>query len=115
MGLSEAAQMKAQEQRVSANDDGSQAADGSCYLVSNQPENAVRFNLERKINSENKKGIKNQSCINVGHKGAPEPHKVCTMPTWLETWESEDAYAALALIGAAVSLAVAYNCYRQLG
>nr|GEY71790.1 sucrase/ferredoxin-like family protein [Tanacetum cinerariifolium] len=43
------------------------------------------------------------------------PHKVCTARTWLETWESEDVYAALALIGAAVSVAVAYNCYRQLG
>ncbi|KAM0029437.1 putative thioredoxin-like ferredoxin, Thioredoxin-like superfamily [Helianthus debilis subsp. tardiflorus] len=134
MGLSEEDQMKAQEQRVIANgddnmersiEDESQAADGSCCQanggsaccrVSNPPENAVNFNLESKINGEKKKGIKNQISINIGNKGAPTtPHKVVTMPTWLETWEREDVYAALALIGAAVSVAVAYNCYRQLG
>ncbi|KAI7758326.1 hypothetical protein M8C21_013687 [Ambrosia artemisiifolia] len=133
MGLSEEDQMKAQEQRVIANgddniessiEDGSQAADGgccqanggsSCCRVSNPPENAVSFNLETKINGEKKKGIKNPISINIGNKGASTPHKACTMPTWLETWEREDVYAALALIGAAVSVAVAYNCYRQLG
>ncbi|KAK9077615.1 hypothetical protein SSX86_005955 [Deinandra increscens subsp. villosa] len=132
MGLSEEDQMKAQEQWVIANgdgnmersiEDGSQATDGgccqasggsSCCRVSNPPESAVNFNLETK-NGEKKKGIKNQISINIGNKGAATPHKVCTMPTWLETWEREDAYAALALIGAAVSVAVAYNCYRQLG
>ncbi|KAI3703774.1 hypothetical protein L1987_73969 [Smallanthus sonchifolius] len=134
MGLSEDDQMKAQEQRVIANgdgnmersiEDGSTAAggggccqandDSACCQASNPPENAVNFNLEIKTNGEKKKGIKNQISTNLGNKGAPAPHKVCTMPTWLETWESEDAYAALALIGAAVSVAVAYNCYRQLG
>lgn len=127
MGLSEDDQKKAQEQRVIANgdgnmersiEDGSQTTDSSCCQEnggsaccrgSNLPEN------EAKINGEKKKGIKNQISINIGNKGAPTPHKVCTMPTWIETWEREDAYAALALIGAAVSVAVAYNCYRQLG
>ncbi|XP_076913009.1 altered inheritance of mitochondria protein 32-like [Bidens hawaiensis] len=126
MGLSEEDQMKAQEQRLIANgdentersmEDGSQAADGgsACCRVSNPSENAGNFNLETKANGERKKGVKNQISINMGNKDAPTPHKVCTMPTWLETWEKEDVYAALALIGAAVSVAVAYNCYRQLG
>lgn len=143
MGLSEEDQMKAQEQRVIANgggnmertlkdaathtdeskvDDGGccQANGGSsCCRSSNSPENVVDFNLEKR------KGSKNQISINIGNKGGPNgssssnstttPHKVYTMPTWMETWESEDLYAALALIGAAVSVAVAYNCYRQLG
>ncbi|KAK9074255.1 hypothetical protein SSX86_006852 [Deinandra increscens subsp. villosa] len=111
--------MKVQEPRVIANgddnmesitEDGSQAADNgsTCCRDLNPSENAVSFNLEPKINGQKKKGIKNQICINIGNKGVH-------MPTWLETWESEDAYAALALIGAAVSVAVAYNCYRQLG
>ncbi|KAL8195606.1 hypothetical protein R6Q57_026009 [Mikania cordata] len=134
MGLSEEDQMIAQERRVKPIGDGNlersiedvsqvaaggggcQANGGSpCCQVSNPPENAVNFNLETKINGEKKKSAKNQISINIGNKGAPTPHKVCTMPTWLETWEREDVYAALALIGAAVSVAVAYNCYRQLG
>lgn len=40
--------------------------------------------------------------------------KVCSMPTWLESWEREDTYAALAVVFAAVSVAVAYSCYKQL-
>lgn len=42
------------------------------------------------------------------------PRKVCSMPTWYESWEREDTYAALAVIGAAVSVAFAYRCYKQL-
>ncbi|KAL3734587.1 hypothetical protein ACJRO7_023871 [Eucalyptus globulus] len=40
--------------------------------------------------------------------------KVCSMPTWLESWEREDTYAALAVVFAAVSVGVAYSCYKQL-
>ncbi|XP_071730276.1 altered inheritance of mitochondria protein 32 [Rutidosis leptorrhynchoides] len=143
MGLSEEDQMKAQEQRVLENGGGSMErniqdttvavhADGSkvapgggccqgngssaCCGNSDPSENAVDFNLGSMLSGEKRNGSKNhQISINVGNKGGSTPHKVCTMPTWLETWESEDVYAALALIGAAVSVAVAYNCYRQLG
>nr|XP_043627848.1 uncharacterized protein LOC122599408 [Erigeron canadensis] len=141
MGLSEEDQLKAQEQRVIENggnnmergiqeaavavhSDRSKVEGGGCCQAngssaccgsSNPPENAVNFNLDTKLMAEKRKGSKNQISINIGNKVAPTPHKVCTMPTWLETWESEDVYAALALIGAAVSVAVAYNCYRQLG
>ncbi|XP_022848360.1 uncharacterized protein LOC111370739 [Olea europaea var. sylvestris] len=41
--------------------------------------------------------------------------KVCSMPTWYECWERDDTYAALAVIGAAMSVAFAYNCYKRLG
>lgn len=40
--------------------------------------------------------------------------RVCSLPTWLESWEREDTYAALAVACAAVSVAVAYSCYKQL-
>ncbi|KAG6592105.1 hypothetical protein SDJN03_14451, partial [Cucurbita argyrosperma subsp. sororia] len=40
--------------------------------------------------------------------------KVCAMPTWLESWEREDTYAVAAVICAAVSVAIAYRCYKHL-
>ncbi|CAN8230403.1 unnamed protein product [Cochlearia groenlandica] len=40
--------------------------------------------------------------------------KVCEIPTWLESWEREDTYAALAVVCAAASVVVAYTCYKQL-
>ncbi|CAA7409629.1 unnamed protein product [Spirodela intermedia] len=40
--------------------------------------------------------------------------KLCAMPTWFERWEREDTYAALAVAAAAVSVVVAYSCYRQM-
>lgn len=40
--------------------------------------------------------------------------KACAMPTWFESWEREDTYAALAVVWAVASVAVAYTCYRQL-
>ncbi|KAF3527861.1 hypothetical protein DY000_02038477 [Brassica cretica] len=40
--------------------------------------------------------------------------KVCAIPTWLESWEREDTYAALAVVCAAASVVVAYTCYKQL-
>ncbi|OVA07238.1 Sucraseferredoxin-like [Macleaya cordata] len=40
--------------------------------------------------------------------------KVCAMPTWFESWEREDTYAALAVVGAIVSVAIAYSSYKQL-
>lgn len=40
--------------------------------------------------------------------------RVCAMPTWFERWEREDTYAALAVAAAAVSVVVAYSCYKQM-
>ncbi|KAI3675764.1 hypothetical protein L1987_85357 [Smallanthus sonchifolius] len=68
---------------------------GCCHNPPADPEDSTNFNCDIKL--------------------APATHKVYNMPTWLETWEREDVYATLALIGAALSVAVAYNCYRQLG
>ncbi|CAO2835677.1 unnamed protein product [Amaranthus hypochondriacus] len=40
--------------------------------------------------------------------------KVCAMPSWFENWEREDTYAALAVVCAALSVGIAYTCYKQL-
>ncbi|XP_071699009.1 uncharacterized protein [Rutidosis leptorrhynchoides] len=71
------------------------------------PEVAINYNLKKQI-------INNQISFKLGNKTTSTSGKA-TIPTWLESLENEDIYAALALIGAAVSVAVAYNCYRQLG
>ncbi|BFG33560.1 hypothetical protein CerSpe_198340 [Prunus speciosa] len=52
------------------------------------------------------------SRINNG-KGA-SMRKVCAMPTWFQSWEREDTYAAFAVVCAAVSVGIAYSCYKQL-
>lgn len=48
-----------------------------------------------------------------GSKG-PHNRRICSMPTWSESWEREDTYAALAVICAVASVAIAYSCYRKL-
>ncbi|KAK4804960.1 hypothetical protein SAY86_004777 [Trapa natans] len=65
------------------------------------------------INRETKKGEKSVPLLRSG-KGA-HTRKVCRMPTWYESWEQDDTYAALAVLCAAVSVAVAYRCYKQMG
>ncbi|KAL8469671.1 hypothetical protein ACS0TY_032502 [Phlomoides rotata] len=70
------------------------------------PEVAATFTSEKK--SFKKQFSRNNSGKAIG------PRKVCSMPTWYESWEREDTYAALAVIGAAISVAFTYKCYRQL-
>ena len=66
-----------------------------------------------KLTPEKKKGNKKPiSKITNGKVAAV--HKVCAKPTWFESWEREDTYAALAVVCAAASIAVAYSCYKQL-
>ncbi|XP_073010581.1 uncharacterized protein [Typha latifolia] len=48
------------------------------------------------------------------NKKGSSTRKICPMPTWYETWEREDTYAALAVVAAAASVFVAYSCYKQL-
>ena len=62
--------------------------------------------------SDKKSSKKLNSRINSGKVGSA--HKVCAMPTWFESWEREDMYAALAVVCAAASVAIAYSCYKQL-
>lgn len=89
-------------------------------------------------------GVGNTTCCQVMPKANPENHiaqvqeardiqqkssgkdstagsskEACTgklhaMSTWFKSWEREDTYAALAVVSAIASVAVAYSCYRQL-
>ncbi|KAH6778598.1 Sucrase/ferredoxin-like family protein [Perilla frutescens var. hirtella] len=71
------------------------------------PQVAANFATEMKKSSK-KPVSRNNSGKGIG------PRKVCSMPTWYESWEREDTYAALAVIMATVSVAFTYKCYRQL-
>ncbi|KAJ9182507.1 hypothetical protein P3X46_006494 [Hevea brasiliensis] len=62
----------------------------------------------------NEKGLKGSLEKKKSSRKGLSTRKVAAMPTWFESWEREDTYAALAVACAAVSVAVAYNCYKQL-
>ncbi|AET00804.1 putative thioredoxin-like ferredoxin [Medicago truncatula] len=67
---------------------------------------------EAKLSADNNKSSKAAvSRINSG-KGASCRSR--SMTSWLDGWEQEDTYAALAVVCAAVSVTIAYNCYKQL-
>ncbi|XP_045833222.1 uncharacterized protein LOC123924390 [Trifolium pratense] len=66
---------------------------------------------EAKLSADNKSSKPVISRTNSG-KGASR--KFHSMTTWLDGWEQEDTYAALAVACAAVSVTIAYNCYKQL-
>jgi len=65
---------------------------------------------EAKLSADNNNNESVFSRINSG-KGASR--KFPSVTTWLDGWEQEDTYAALAVACAAVSVAIAYNCYKQ--
>lgn len=65
------------------------------------------------VEKKKESGRKLLSRINSSSKGS-STRRVCSMPTWLDSWEREDTYAALAVACAALSVAVAYSCYKQL-
>ncbi|KAG1326707.1 putative Sucraseferredoxin-like [Cocos nucifera] len=82
-------------------------------------------NMPRKEKPENDE-IGKQRTRDIGQKKSNEEpkassskaasctRKICPMPTWFESWEREDTYAALAVVAAIASVAVAYSCYRQM-
>ncbi|GFZ07360.1 sucrase/ferredoxin-like family protein [Actinidia rufa] len=87
----------------------------SCCQNPSEPENTDNHDLnerEAKLTAE-KKSSKRQISLHNSGKGA-STRRVCSMPTWFENWEREDTYAALAVVGAALSVAFAYRCYKQL-
>ncbi|KAL9259067.1 Altered inheritance of mitochondria protein 32-like protein [Drosera capensis] len=71
----------------------------------------ARSRMEAMPTTETKS--RKQLSRNNSYKG-PGAQKVCGMPTWLECWEREDTYAALAVVCAAVSVGVAFSFYKQL-
>ncbi|XP_077237630.1 sucrase/ferredoxin-like family protein [Tasmannia lanceolata] len=141
MGLSEEAQKKTQELRLQQNgetgvektvkesyqpvdkivaENGIQTdAVGCCHGSGNSyccqnplPEEKIEKN--HILNGEGKiTGKKSKDESMISSKGVTT-RKSCTMPTWLESWEREDTYAALAVVAAGMSVAIAYRCYMQL-
>ncbi|XP_038897896.1 uncharacterized protein LOC120085783 [Benincasa hispida] len=69
--------------------------------TNNSPPNVVTAKSNRKLTSRS-------------NSNKSSSRKVCAMPTCLESWEREDTYAVAAVICAAVSVAFAYRCYKQL-
>ncbi|XP_058112718.1 uncharacterized protein LOC131255846 isoform X2 [Magnolia sinica] len=67
-----------------------------------------------KSNQVNGEGVKSNKVRASNSGKGPYTRKACAMPTWFESWEREDTYAAIAVAGAVVSVAIAYSCYRQL-
>ncbi|XP_042492049.1 uncharacterized protein LOC122071726 [Macadamia integrifolia] len=141
MGLSEEEQKKAQERRLQLNGEtnteksekdpiqanGSDLAgngthsevlgccqdnkNSSCCKNTTVPLKSKKVESEAKVAVEGKSSSKPSS--RISNKGACT-RKACVMPTWFESLEREDIHAALAVVGAAVSVAIAYKCYKQL-
>ncbi|MCI70127.1 sucrase-like protein, partial [Trifolium medium] len=61
---------------------------------------------EAKLSADNKT---NKPVISRTNSGKGASRKFHSMATWLDGWEQEDTYAALAVACAAVSVTIAYN------
>lgn len=66
---------------------------------------------EAKHSADNKRS---EAVISRTNSGKGASRKFHSMTTWLDSWEHEDTYAALAVVCAAVSVTIAYNCFKQL-
>uniref|UniRef100_A0A5K1A2T4 Uncharacterized protein n=3 Tax=Nymphaea colorata TaxID=210225 RepID=A0A5K1A2T4_9MAGN len=63
--------------------------------------------IKKKSGGEDASPARNK-CASAKSKGWS-----CSLPSWFETWEKEDTFAALAIIGAVASVVVAYSFYRR--
>ncbi|XP_074584977.1 uncharacterized protein LOC141840807 [Curcuma longa] len=54
----------------------------------------------------------NKLCDASNNQG-PRARKLFKLPTWFESWERGDAYAAVAVVAAIASVTVAYGYYKQ--
>lgn len=134
MGLSEEEQQKAQQLRMQLNGkteenvaersvqetdsiaNGSASAASGCCQGRGNVSCCQNGAVEDKIENNH---VQQQETENVVTKKSSKEskgkaRKICGMPTWFESWEREDTYAALAVVAAVASVVVAYSCYRQL-
>lgn len=118
IGLSEDEQKKKQEQRLQLNGArnfkesagaGRCQTDGESCCQDNEDSSCCQNNV-----SADNKSRKNGNVISRINKGKGPLRKFSSMPTWLDGWEQEDTYAVLAVVCAAVSVGIAYSCYKQL-
>ncbi|MCL7033382.1 hypothetical protein MKW94_014790 [Papaver nudicaule] len=88
----------------------------SCCQVPERIElNNHVVNEEVKMSKEKKKKKSvDKKLLRTNSVKGTSTRKVCAMPTWFESWEREDTYAALAVVGAFVSVAIAYSSYKKL-
>ncbi|XP_058742827.1 uncharacterized protein LOC131615695 [Vicia villosa] len=70
--------------------------------------------IETEANLSAASNKSNGAVISRINSGKGTSRKFHTMTAWLDGWEQEDTYAALAVVCAAASVAIAYNCYKQL-
>ncbi|KAL5213387.1 hypothetical protein ABZP36_024234 [Zizania latifolia] len=71
------------------------------------------LSMEKQERSDQKSSEKetDKECGGGNKKGHT---KMCSMPTWFETWERADTYATLAVVAAAASVFVAFRMYKNL-
>ncbi|CAG7910127.1 unnamed protein product [Brassica rapa] len=119
MGLLEEDQKITQEQRFQERN-AEKINNGEVSLVVQQNGNSS-WCLEEENHTENNTSEKEisvksaSSRVSSSKNGSSCGFKVCAaMSMWLENWEKEDTYAALSVVCAAASVAIAYNCYKQL-
>ncbi|KAK9084589.1 hypothetical protein Sjap_025000 [Stephania japonica] len=89
----------------------------SCCQNSSPPETVHQNNglAKNDVNiSVEKKKFSNKQISRTNSSKGSGSRKLCAMPTWFESWEHEDTYAALAVAGAIVSVTIVYHCYRKL-
>jgi len=124
IGLSEDEQKKKQEQRFQLNGarnlEGSKVAgrcqtDGESCCQDNEDSCCCQNDVleERREVSADHKSKEDLNVLCRTSKGKGVSRRFSSTPTWLDSWEQEDTYAALAVVCAAVSVAIAYSCYKQ--
>ncbi|KAL5164616.1 hypothetical protein HKD37_18G049901 [Glycine soja] len=124
IGLSEDEQKKKQEQRLQLNGGrnlggmgaGCCQTDGESCCQDNEDSCCCQNDVLEEMTelSADNKRRENVNVISRINKGKGASLKFSSMPTWLDSWEQEDTYAAFAVVCAAVSVAIAYSCYKQM-
>jgi hypothetical protein len=82
----------------------------NCCQSSTPEENVQSDELDMKLTNKNIEGSVESSHPTRSSKGCWG-----RVSMWFETWEREDTYATLAVIGAVASVAIAYSVYRRSG
>ncbi|KAL2332845.1 hypothetical protein Fmac_014058 [Flemingia macrophylla] len=125
IGLSEDEQKKKQEQRLQLNgarhlEGGTVASrcqtEGESCCQDNEDSCCCQNNVLAEMGelSADNNRRQNVSVISRINKDQGVSRKFSSTPTWLDGWEQEDTYAALAVVCAAVSVSIAYSCYKQM-
>ncbi|KAJ4875446.1 Sucrase/ferredoxin-like family protein [Raphanus sativus] len=123
MGLLEEEQKKTQEQRFQQRNvekitdrEVSQESDNYVQQNGNSSWCMEEENHTESMTSEKEISVKSASSrVSNSKNGSSCGFKICAaMSMWLENWEKEDTYAALSVVCAVASVAIAYSSYKQL-